>query len=87
LANIFWAGEKSPQDETLVALRKKAVEVWDGAFHARFRNGYLELVIEHPSDEHSGLWEKFEEPKFMGHEFHILKVPKGFLKGIDKKST
>lgn len=84
MANIFWAGEKSPQKEALEALKKKAVEIWEGAFHVRFRDGHLELVIEHPSNEASGLWSKFDGPKFMGHELHILKVPSGVVSGLNK---
>ena len=87
MANIFWEGDKSPEGETVKALRKKTVDIWDGPFHVRFRNGHLELVIEHSSDESSGLWSEFDGPKFMGHEFHILKVPEGYTKFLKEKES
>ena len=83
LANIFWRGKKSSQKDAIDALNKRAVEIWDDAFHCRFKDGILELVIEmHNTESDSNLWVHFESPKFMGHEFHILKVPIGYTKLI-----
>jgi len=76
------------QDEAMNHLRKKAVEIWEDAFHVRFRNGHLELVVElDDTNEKTGLWKHFDGPRFMNYEMHILKVPTGtigFLKE-DKK--
>jgi hypothetical protein len=87
LANIFWTGEKSPEKETLEALRKKAVKIWDGAFHTMFKGGILELVVEVDDvSESTGLWDQFDEAKFMGHEFHILKVPIGYVEFLKSRN-
>ncbi len=84
MANIFWSGEKESKEKTIKALTKKVVDIWDGAFHVRFRDGILELVVEHPNDEDTNLWSKFDGPKYMGHEFHILKVPEGYVEHLNK---
>ena len=68
------------QEEVMSHLRKKAVEVWEDAFHVRFRGGYLELVVElKDTNENTGLWKHFDGLRFMGYEMHILKVPTGSI--------
>ena len=78
--------EKTPsQEEAMEHLRKKAVDIWEDAFHVRFRNGHLELVVElEDSNENTGLWKYFEGPRFMGYEMHILKVPNGSIEFLKK---
>jgi hypothetical protein len=83
LADIFWRGDKSPQKDAIDALNKQAVDIWSGAFHSRFKDGILELVVEmSKANGDSDLWKHFKSPKFMGHELHILKVPIGYIKFI-----
>lgn len=76
--------EALSQEEVMAHLRNKAVEIWEDAFHVRFRNGHLELVVElEDTSENTGLWKHFNGLRFMGYEIHILKVPTGsveFLK-------
>jgi uncharacterized protein (AIM24 family) len=86
LANIFWNGKKEPQDKVVKALTKKAVDVWNDAFHVHFNSGILELVVEmEDTDNATGLWKEFKEAKFMGYQFHILKVPKGSIRVFYKE--
>ena len=86
MANIFWTGKKSSQKDALLALNKRAVDIWDGAFHSRFKDGVLEFIVEmEDTESDSGLWPHFKSPKFMGHEFHILKVPIGYSEFLKKK--
>ena len=87
MANIFWSGPKAPANEAIASLKKKAVDVWDGPFHTRIKDGVLEFIVEVSDTENdSGLWKSFKEPKFMGYELHILKVPKGYTEYLrDKK--
>tara|TARA_B100001123_G_C14564791_1_gene731804 strand:+ start:161 stop:424 length:264 start_codon:yes stop_codon:yes gene_type:complete len=78
VANIFWTGKKEPKDKVIKALREKAVDSWENAFHVRFKEKILELIVEmEDTNEKTGLWKVFPDAKFMGHEIHILKVPIG----------
>tara|TARA_B100000131_G_scaffold310511_1_gene342290 strand:- start:3600 stop:3869 length:270 start_codon:yes stop_codon:yes gene_type:complete len=86
LANIYWSGEKSPQEETIKALRSVVPEVWENAFYIRFKERILELMVEvENTDSSTGLWEHFKTGKFMGHQMHILKVPIGYLEGFKQR--
>jgi hypothetical protein len=81
MANIFWTGKKESKEASIKAIREKIVDCWDNAFHARFKDGVLELIVEmEDTNEKTGLWNVFTDAKFMGHEFHILKVPIGYIK-------
>ena len=78
--------ETLPREEAIKALRERAVEVWDGAFDVRFKDGCLELIVEMDNtNEDTGLWSRFDGLRFMGHEMQILKVPTGYI-GLLKES-
>jgi hypothetical protein len=77
--------ESLSQEEVMAYLRNRAVEVWEDAFHVRFRNGHLELVVElENTNENTGLWKHFDGLRFMGYEIHILKVPTGSIEFLKK---
>ena len=84
LSDIFLKGDKSSKEDAIKELRKKAVEVWEGPFYVRFKEGVLELLIEFDCNKNSGIWKGFDGPRFMGYELHILKVPFGYTKDLSE---
>ena len=87
MANIYWKGEKSPREEVTKEMRRIVPDIWNNAFHIRFKESVLELMVEvENTDDSTGLWSQFKSGKFMGYEMHILKVPMGYLAGLKKGS-
>ena len=88
MANIYWSGEKSSEEDAISSLKKVVPDIWNNAFYVRFKDRVLELVVEMKDvDSPTGLWEHFPTGKYMGHQMHILKVPIGYTNVIKSRNS
>ncbi len=78
--------DKKNTKDAIKALKQKMVDIWEDAFHVRYKDGGLELIVEvENSEEKTGLWDYFKEMKFMGYHITILKVPPGNIEVFYKE--
>jgi hypothetical protein len=93
MANIFFAGEKTPKEEAIRKLILKVSEYFDGRFDAFFTHddggSVLELMVEVPEpklsieDQISQFPPLFEFlPKWEGWRTVLTKVPPGYIDAV-----
>jgi len=87
MANLYWRGEKAPEDEVREALMKELVSCTDGAFDVRFGGDgagkHVAVYVEATQEQREPHpWKKRLPPKFMGWRVVIIFVPPTYIREI-----
>ena len=84
MANLYWRGEKAPQNETREALMRELVECTDDAFDVKFSSdgagAHVIVYVEAENQRRDPYqWKKRLPPKFMGWRLLIIFVPPTYI--------
>lgn len=87
MANLYWRGQKAPQNETREALMRELVDCTDDTFDVKFSSdgagAHVIVYVEAPSHRRDPYdWKKRLPPKFMGWRLLIIFVPPTYIKEI-----
>ena len=89
MANIYWTGDKAPEEEVKEALMKELVDMTDSAFTVRKESDdtstHMSVYVEKedPNTNNNFIWNKEQlPPKYMGWRILIIFVPIGYIKAI-----
>ena len=88
MANIHWAGEKTPKETAINLLMALLVDCTDNRFYVRHESdgtgGHLSIYVEtvHTKDTKKFKWK--EEPPFKFENWRVIRifVPIGYIDGI-----
>ena len=87
MANLYWSGEKAPENEAREALMKELVSCTDHAFDVKFGGDgagkHVAVYVEAPAEQRDPYpWKKRLSPKFMGWRVVIIFVPPTYISEI-----
>ena len=87
MANLYWVGDKAPQNETREALMGELVGCTDDAFDVKFggdgAGAHVVVYVEAANDKRDHYpWKKRLPSKFMGWRVVIIFVPPTYIKEL-----
>ena len=88
MANIYWTGDKAPEEEVKKALMIELVDCTDNAFTVRKESDdtstHMSIYIEkeNPNINNDFVWNRKLPPKFMGWRILTIFVPIGYIRCI-----
>jgi hypothetical protein len=89
MAQIYWTGDKAPEEEVKNCLMAELVDLTDSAFTVRKESDdtstHMSVYVEKkdPNTNNDFVWNKEQlPPKYMGWRILIIFVPIGYIKTI-----